>query len=278
MPVINTTIQKPLSVSQFRSLILDYFKNYGRDLPWRNTSDPYHILVSEIMLQQTQVERVKEKYVTFLYRFPTIKSLATAPLSDVLQQWQGLGYNRRAKSLRACAEILLKDFQCCVPSDPLKLVTLPGIGKATAASISAFAFNKPTVFIETNIRSVFIHFFFNNRSDVSDTELLPIVAEALDTRNSTRWYSALMDYGVFLKKHVPNPSRKSTHHVKQSSFIGSDRHIRGGIIKMLVHSQKATKKNLIEALATSDARITPILADLVKENLLVKTKSTFSIA
>ncbi|MEK7079017.1 MAG: A/G-specific adenine glycosylase, partial [Patescibacteria group bacterium] len=131
-----------------------------RDFPWRNTTDPYHILVSEVMLQQTQVARVMVKFPIFIDQFSNFKELATASTKDILQVWQGMGYNRRALYLKKIAEIVITQYKGKLPDDPAILDTFPGIGEATAASIVAFAFNKPLVFIETNIRRVFIHLFF----------------------------------------------------------------------------------------------------------------------
>ena len=151
--------EDPASLREFRKMVLTYYADHGRDLAWRTTTDPYRILVSEIMLQQTQVERVTVKYPAFIAAFPDFPSLAGAPLSDVLAVWQGMGYNRRAISLQKCARRVVEEYDTSLPQDPEVLETFPGIGRATAASICAFAFNMPVIFIETNIRRVFIHFF-----------------------------------------------------------------------------------------------------------------------
>ncbi len=247
-------------ISSFKKVIQKYYKKNRRFFPWRDTTDPYHILVSEIMLQQTQTKRVVEKYLAFISKFPTVSYLAQAPLSDVLSLWQGLGYNRRAVYLKKCAETILEKHNGVVPSDTQALDELPGIGAATAASISAFAFNNPTVFIETNIRSVFIQYFFENNERVDDQDIIPLIEKTLDSKNPKEWYYALMDYGAMLKSNGTNPSRKSKHYSKQSRFEGSNRQLRGKILKLLLKKsqtifsltkllkkdQKIIKKNLIQ--------------------------------
>ncbi len=148
----------------FRKKINNHYDQNGRDLPWRRTRNPYRILVSEIMLQQTQVERVIEKYAVFIKTFPDFPSLAEAPLHTLLTVWQGLGYNRRALALRACAQKVVAEHQGKLPKEPEKLLALPGIGKYTAGAVAAFAFNEPIVFMDTNIRRVYIHEFFHDRT------------------------------------------------------------------------------------------------------------------
>ncbi len=159
-------------VSSFQRLVLGFYKQHRRDLAWRNTENPYHILVSEIMLQQTQVERVIEKYSRFIARFPDVSSLAKATLKEVLEVWQGLGYNRRAISLIKLAGIIVSEYQGKIPANGEELMKLPGIGRATAGCLLAFAFRKPSVFIETNIRRVFINHFFQGRESVHDDEIM----------------------------------------------------------------------------------------------------------
>ena len=161
----------PDIVKEFQTLILSYYEECGRDLPWRNSTNPYHILVSEVMLQQTQADRVKTKYHDFLGAFPDFETLAAAPLIDVLSMWQGMGYNRRAVALQRIAQIVVEEYGGTLPQDVETLVKLPGIGEATAAAIAVYAFNKPAVYIETNIRRIVIHFFFRDRTDVRDSEI-----------------------------------------------------------------------------------------------------------
>lgn len=256
------------SIDSFKCFIWNFYHQNKREFVWRNIDNAYAIVVSEIMLQQTQTHRVEQKYEEFLAAFPTFKSLAESSLYDVLGVWQGLGYNRRGKYLHQIAQKVVSEYGGILPSCPDILITFPGIGAATASSICAFAFNQPTIFIETNIRAVFIHMFFNNRTDVHDKELLPLIAATVDQDNPREWYYALMDYGVFLKKAVLNPSRKSKHYTKQSRFEGSDRQIRGAVIRLLTQSYELTIDSLIEQLNVDKTRVELIIGQLVKEGFI----------
>jgi A/G-specific adenine glycosylase len=247
-------------------------------MPWRETRDPYRILVSEIMLQQTQVDRVRGKYVEFLAAFPDIATLAAAPFERVIAAWQGLGYNRRAVALHRCARILELEHRGRVPDDTAALVALPGIGAATAASIRAFAFDAPVIFIETNIRRVFIHEFFPGREAVADAELLPLVAAALAKRSPREWYYALMDYGAALARQVPNPNRRSKAYTRQSRFEGSDRQIRGAILRALVGAAPLTGSVIARAVVGDCARVLRLLGDLEREGFVQRVGARFKIA
>lgn len=264
-------------IDAFKEIIWAFYAQEGRLFDWRHNDDPYKIVVSEIMLQQTQTHRVAQKYSLFIEEFPTFSVLAQASLRDVLSCWQGLGYNRRGKYLHQIAQQVVTDHQGVLPQCTRTLETYPGIGKATAASICAFAFNMPTVFIETNIRTVFIHFFFYNKKEVYDSEIMPLIEAALDTQNSREWYYALMDYGVFLKKQLPNPSRKSVHHAVQSKFEGSDRQIRGMILKLLTQAPKLTLEELCHNINRDPERIKKIALQLCTENILMFDAVFFSI-
>ena len=225
-----------------------------RDLPWRRTYDPYAIWISEVMLQQTQVSRVDGRWQRWLERFPTVDALAAAAPSDVLEEWQGLGYNRRALSVHRVAQAI-SEAGGVFPQDPKELVKLPGIGPATAAGICAFAFNLHGVYLETNVRTVFLHELYPQAEGVPDSELVPLVeltcpasvvdaanaADADSTENDATaeltprsWYYALLDYGAYLKKTIPNPSRRSKSHVKQSRFEGSHRQKRAELLRVLL--------------------------------------------
>lgn len=266
----STAGHAPPDVRGFQHLILEHYRRNGRRLPWRATRDPYHILVSEVMLQQTQVERVVEKYAAFTEKFPDVRALAQAHLRSVLSAWQGLGYNRRAKALKSCAEIIVSRCQGVMPRSYEALLELPGIGPATAAAICVFAYNQPRIFIETNIRSVYIHFFFPNRHAVRDQEVLPVVAETLYRTNPRRWYNALMDYGVMLKKLHANPGRKSAQYVRQSPFKNSNRQIRGLIIKKLVDALRCTEDALVQAAGGDTPRVKAMLSKLQAEGFIQK--------
>jgi A/G-specific adenine glycosylase len=257
-------------------MVLSHYEQYGRDMAWRNTTDPYQILVSEIMLQQTQVERVTIKFPEFLRAFPDFASLAAAPLANVLTVWQGLGYNRRAIALQKCAIRVMNEYDGVLPADVDILATFPGIGRATASSIAAFAFNVPVVFIETNIRRVFIHFFFTDTDTVSDAEILPLVEQALYRNNPRVWYWALMDLGTALKKTVPNPNRRSVHYTQQSPFEGSDRKIRGTLLKLLLKYQFLEEEEIIGCVAEDPHRVQRMLGALEEEGFIKRRNNGFA--
>ncbi len=267
----------PSAVRKFQKTILGYYRNYGRNLPWRLTHDPYKILVSEIMLQQTQVQRVLGKYETFIGRFQDFPSLAEAPLSLILKEWQGLGYNRRAIALKQIAQKVMSEFQGNLPVSTEVLITFPGIGRATASAIAAFAFRKPTVFIETNIRRVFIHSFFHDRDNIRDAEILPLVEKTLDATNPREWYYALMDYGVMLKKETENPNRRSAHYQKQSPFQGSNRQIRGAILRALALESGVSEREMREKLGISPEKTKSGLVQLMKEGFIKRMRGRYSI-
>jgi len=264
-------------IGAFQNLVLSRYRASARKFPWRETTDPYAILVSEIMLQQTQVGRVTEKFPVFLTAFPDFATLAAAPLADVLAAWQGMGYNRRAMALQKCARIVADEHGGQLPDDPTILATFPGIGKATAASICAYAFNSPVIFIETNIRRVFIHHFFDDGGTISDDAILPLVETALYRPDPREWYNALMDYGTDLAKSVPNPNRRSRHYTKQSAFEGSDREIRGKLLKLLVANGTMTRVSLIGTLAEDPERTKRILSALETEGFIRLTKKGLSL-
>ena len=265
-------------IQDFQQMVLSYYTEHGRDLAWRHTSDPYQILVSEIMLQQTQVERVAVKFPEFIRAFPDFAALAGASLEDVLSVWQGLGYNRRAISLQKCAAVVMRNHNGLLPADTDILATLPGIGRATASSIGAFAFSMPVVFIETNIRRVFIHFFFPHSPIVSDAEILPLVEQTLYRPDPRTWYWALMDLGSALKKMVINPNRRSAHYTKQSPFEGSDRKIRGIILKILLAEHSLGEDELIVRLHEDSCRVAGILRTLESEGFIQYKDHAYQLA
>lgn len=262
---------------KFTSLIWNFYQQNGRSFEWRSTCDPYAILISEIMLQQTQTSRVIDKYPQFINKFPHFRSLAEASLCDVLRIWQGLGYNRRTKYLCELAKEVVRKHNGILPAIPELLVTFSGIGKATAGSICAFAFNMPTVFIETNIRSVFIHYFFQKKDVVSDSEIMPLIVQTVDHQNPREWYYAIMDYGVELKRISINPSRRSKHYTKQSKFEGSNRQIRGSVIRQLTMDNGKTMSNLIQELQYNSDRIKFVVNQLLSEGMIIEQDGNFSI-
>jgi A/G-specific adenine glycosylase len=265
------------TIRSFRKKVLAHYRTDGRDLPWRTTTDPYRILVSEIMLQQTQVERVIDKYRAFLAVFPDFSTLATAPLPELLRLWQGMGYNRRALSLRALAQQVVTGHNGSLPANRDTLITLPGIGPYTSGAIMAFAFNMPVVFMDTNIRRVFIHEFFQDSENIHDNELLPLVEQTLDVRNPRNWYNALMDYGATLKRTQANPNKHSAHYARQSPFENSNRQVRGRILKAILNEAPLTVIGIAEATGMERGRVVRNLGDLEKEGFIMKKGRRYSV-
>lgn len=261
----------------FVRAVWDYYEREGRHtLPWRRTRNPYHILVSEIMLQQTQVDRVIPKYRAFLKQFPSLKRLREVPLGEVLTLWQGLGYNRRAKMLHASARKIVDEYGGVFPRTYSALVALPGVGPYTAGAMMAFAFNEAVPIIETNIRTVFIHHFFHDATDVSDTEIGRLIGITLDTEKPREWYYALMDYGAYIKRTQGNPNSRSTEYTRQPAFKGSDREIRGAVIRLLTEKSQM-RMQLLKKLPFEDGRIDAQLMKLVHEGMIVKMHGRYSL-
>jgi len=266
------------TIEAFRKTIWQFYTINKRSFAWRNTSDPYRILISEVMLQQTQTHRVEQKYAEFITTFPNFEILAAVELKDVLRVWQGLGYNRRAQSLHKIAQIIVDQYGGFLPKIPEVLETFPGIGSNTAASMCAFAFNLPVVFIETNIRTVFLHTFFNDKEFVHDKEIMPLIEQTVDKDNPREWYYALMDYGVMIKKVYNNPARKSAHHVIQSPFHGSDRQVRSKIVRALLKTDTMTTVQIQEVIKQETTRVERIINQLCKEKLIKKQGKWYRIA
>lgn len=236
-------------LEEFTQKVWEQGRELYRDLPWRNTYDPYAILLSEVMLQQTQVSRVLGRWEEWLDAFPTVEALASAPLPPVLELWQGMGYNRRALNLKRCTETLVEEYDGKVPSDKKALLALPGIGPSTSAGIRIFAFRQSDMYLETNVRTVFIHEFFSSQEGVSDKVLKELVEMTCPQDESVRdWYYALLDYGAQLKKLVPNPSRKSAQYKRQSKFEGSHRQKRAYLLRRVIDGT-SNFSELVEDLA-----------------------------
>lgn len=254
----------------FKELIVQKGYDLYRDMPWRNDTRPYYVLVSELMLQQTQVDRVIPKFEQFIERFPDEEALASTPLSEVLKLWSGLGYNRRAKYLHDSAKMVTNELGGNFPSTYDYLIKLPGVGPNTAGAILAYAYNQPIIFIETNVRTVYFHHYFTDGDKISDTELRDILEETIDKKNPREFYWALMDYGSWLKQNGLGRIRQSKHYKKQSALKGSVREIRGQIIRVL------TKGDLsMDALKVSvmyDERFDTAVQGLVRDGLVVDTK------
>lgn len=257
-------------VRKFRRVVWSYWKKNGRHtLPWRKTSDPYKVLVSEIMLQQTQVLRVEEKYKEFLKKFPTVRALAKASLADVLKVWSGLGYNRRGKFLRDAAISIVKEYKGKVPSEYASLRTLPGVGDYTARAVRVFAFNENDILIETNIRAALIHHFGGDTPILTDRVVSVYAEKAAKGQDPRKWHWALMDYGAHLKRSGVRNNARSKHYVKQSKFEGSLRQLRGEILRNLQAGKSFSTRG--KAYRTA-------LASLTKDGLVISKRGKWQIA
>lgn len=252
--------------NDFQELIWQKGHELYREMPWRQDTRPYFVLVSELMLQQTQVARVIPKFEAFIATFSNVESLARASLSDILRQWQGLGYNRRAKYLQESAKLIVTGFGGEFPETEADLLRLPGVGKNTAGAIRAYSFNQPAIFIETNIRTVYIHHFFAEEASVNDSQIQQKLLETIDYEHPREFYQALMDYGTWLKANGVQNSKRSHHYKKQSPLKGSVREVRGQIVAQLVHG-KMILSELEKALETND-RFAPALNGLVADGLV----------
>ena len=262
---------------RFRTLIWSRYRENGRDLPWRKSRTPYRVLVSEFMLQQTGVERVRDKYRQFLRAFPSVRALAVAEPREVLAVWKGLGYNRRALALKRAAEIIVAEHRGRVPHDIGSLTALPGVGPATACAVLAYAFNEPVAFIETNIRRVYIHFFFPGARTVADSEILPLVEKTLDRGNPREWYDALMDFGTVLRRAGDDPNRRGARYRRQPPFEGSVRQVRGLVLGALLQAPRLSEPRLAAVTAAKSTLLAKALSQLVSEGFLVRQRGGYRI-
>lgn len=265
-----------MTTETFKEIIWEKGRELFRPMPWRDDTQPYYVLVSEIMLQQTQVERVKPKFEAFIQAFPDISTLAAAGLDEVLQLWSGLGYNRRAKFLHETAKRIVTDYQGAFPNTLDELVKLPGVGVNTAGAILAYSFNTPSIFIETNVRTVYFYHFFEGEFEVDDKALKTLVEETVDREHPREWYWAIMDYGTYLKQNGVGLNSKSRHYKKQSPLKGSVREVRGQIIKQLTLAD-TTEQELRKALQADD-RFSLALEGLKKDGLVHETNTTLHLS
>ncbi len=267
-----------MRIDTFLAILQQFYVDFGRhDMLWRqpeadNSFSPYKILVSELMLQQTQVSRVTPKYAAFLENFPDVRALADAGLGDVLRLWSGLGYNRRAKFLRQAAQMVERDFGGQFPRTHANIIQLPGVGPNTAGAIMAYAYDEPVVYVETNIRTVMIRHFFEDQATVTDAAIRGVLVDIIAALASPGsplsprdFYWAMMDYGAFLKKSVGNLNRVSTSYARQSTFHGSRRQIRGMVIRLLTE-RPYDRTELLAQIA--DDRTVSVIGDLVLECLV----------
>ncbi|UTX51427.1 A/G-specific adenine glycosylase [Candidatus Saccharibacteria bacterium TM7i] len=266
-------------VTDFQEEVWRQGRELYRPMPWRENTNPYFVLVSEIMLQQTQVDRVVPKFEAFIATFPSISELAEAPLSKVLELWSGLGYNRRAKFLHEAAKKITTEFNGVFPETEKELISLPGVGVNTAGAILAYSFNHPSIFIETNVRTVYFYHFFQHDNDVTDTTLKEYIVATLDAEHPREWYWAIMDYGSHLKRSGVGANNKSRHYKKQTPLKGSVREVRGSILKELTRAENhALSIPQLEMLFLGDPRFVLAFDGLKKDGLVYIEKDTIYLA
>lgn len=253
----------------FIKQVLAYHAQHGRhDLAWRKAITPYKILVSEIMLQQTQVSRVGPKFKEWMKKYPSLSALSQATLSEILVLWQGLGYQRRAKALYEIAKSITR-----LPKMYEELLQLKGIGPYTASAVCAFAYDTfPEYLLETNIRTALIEAFHQGETEIHDGVLYDDLARltknpAVQKIGARVWYYALMDYGAYLKLQRISHNSKSKHYAKQTPFEGSLRQLRAKTLFAITHKEKLPK----------DERVDQVLAQLVKEGYVVQKGSSYTI-
>ena len=264
-----------MDISHFQRIILEWGRDNRRDMPWRNTHDPYKILVSEVMLQQTQVSRVLPKYEEFLREFPTLEALAAASQRSLLRIWQGLGYWNRALRLRDAARVIVNGLEGKFPRDPATLMTLPGVGPYTSGAVACFAFGSAEPFLDTNIRRVYLFFFFPGEDDVPDSRIMEIARKAVWAEDPREWGYALFDYGATeLRDRAIN--RRSRHYSRQGAFEGSFRSFRTQALRHVLTQENTSLSRaeledfLAQGLATGDHPYTPqdVLDALIDDGLL----------
>jgi A/G-specific adenine glycosylase len=255
--------------NEFQNLVWQKGKELYRTMPWREDTRPYYVLVSELMLQQTQVDRVIPKFTAFIAAFPSEAVLAKASLAEVLGLWSGLGYNRRAKFLHLAAKMICEEYDGVFPDSKEQLLRLPGVGTNTAGAILAYAFNTPAIFIETNVRTVYFQHFFLDGRIVDDKELASLLEQTLDHEHPREFYWALMDYGASLKRSGAARLKQSKHYKKQSPLKGSVREVRGEIIRLL--ASKDYQLEEIEKRFEGDQRLQPALRGLIDDGLVQQT-------
>lgn len=266
------------SLHSFVQFILGFYKQYGRTFAWRQTSDAYRILLSEVMLQQTQTTRVQPKYTLFLSIWPDFEALAKTSLDELLFHWKGLGYNRRALNLLKSARAT-EAWNWTIPNDRTIIASLPGVGKATTAALLSFCYNERAIYLETNIRRVLLHCFYPESMGIADKELELLLAKLCDEVDDYKtWYYALMDYGVLLKTLVPNANVRSAHYSKQGKFENSNRQIRGQLIHLLSDTGPKQAEVILQLLSRfEEERVMDCLDQLKAEGFVQETEQVYSI-
>ena len=257
----------------FTGEVHSWYALNGRVFPWRETTDPYHILLSEMMLQQTQTQRVLPKYRLFLDLWPDFLTLSRASLTDILLAWKGLGYNRRAKALKQIAQ-RTHEWGYTLPPDYETLLQLPMVGPATASALMAFSYGEPAIYLETNIRRVILHYFFQDEPSVHDRSIVGVLSSLSQLQDDHRhWYYALMDIGVQLKASGINPNRRSLHYSRQTPFEDSSRQVRSTVLDIITTGGGQVIDDLDAALSFSRDRIVSALESLIADGILVSETS-----
>lgn len=273
-----------MTIPSFQRKILTWYAANKRDLPWKHARDPFRILVSEIMLQQTQVSRVLPKYQEFLEKFPTVQALAEASDRQLLRTWSGLGYWRRAHYLKQAAQEIVKTHRGKFPRDIKALQTLPGFGPYTAGAVACFAFNSSEAFLDTNIRRVYLHFFFPGQHQVSDQQILAIAQSAVWKKDPRTWHYALLDYGA-LELPRKGINTRSRHYHRQTPFENSFRAFRSQVVKQILArpqnkiAHASLTAFLKKELAKSNSPYRPqaVIESLLKDELIKKSARHYSL-
>lgn len=255
-----------MNIDEFKRLLSQKGEELYRDMPWREDTRPYYVLVSELMLQQTQVARVVPKFLEFIEAFPDEKMLAQASLADVLKLWQGLGYNRRAKYLHEAAKTIANKYKGVFPVEAADIISLPGVGRNTLGAIEAYAFNRPSIYVETNVRTVYMHHFFEDMVDVDDKQIVELIKQTIDIENPRRFYQNIMDYGSWLKVNGVRNISSSRHYKKQPPLEGSIRQVRGWILRELASGDVAV--GALRSKLSADSRFDSALDGLIRDGLV----------
>ena len=266
------------AIRVFQNRIFSWWARNKRDLPWRHTHDPYTILVSEVMLQQTQVSRVIAKYEEFLYFFPDVYTLSHATAAKVLRVWRGMGYNRRALYLRKAAKMVVEKWKGEFSESERQLSTLPGVGTYTARALLVFAFKKQIWAVDTNIRKIITHFFFKGKPQ-KESVIDDVAQQLVPENKSWEWHQALMDYAALRLRDVKRPfaQGKFSKKLRRSiPFRETNRFYRGRIVDRLRGGQVGEKKLLKELVGTyhkSEDLFQTILVGLERDGLIARTKN-----
>jgi A/G-specific adenine glycosylase len=257
---------------KFQKKILQFYQDHKRNLPWRKTTDPYNILLSEFMLQQTQVSRVIDYYIHWVDNWPTIERLAKEEYKNVLHAWMGLGYNRRAMYIHNTAKVIVDEFNGDVLTAVKHYEKLPGIGLYTSKAIQIFADNADIATVDTNIRRIFISEFGLDEA-ISDKDLFTLAKQCIPQGKSRDWHNALMDYGALYLTSRKTGIKPKT---QQSSFQGSDRQIRGKILRLLL-KEDHSKYQLQKELTIESKRLSKILTKMLNEKTVSKTNKIYHV-